>query len=125
MKVLAEAVYKNPNILANSPDWVLRYRKGRLHKVGNILARPNQQVTLTKMDHTEYPFIEDAEAAIETALAEIGMTAIAMRIKKGGKILDKIEVAAVVYFETAYHARCALHGLSTLGRVHLGPRRFF
>ena len=120
VKVLAEAVYRNPNILANSPDWVLRYRKGRLHKAGNILARPNQQVTLTKMDHTKYPFMEDAEAAIKTALTEIGMTAIAMRIKTSGEILGKIEVAAVVYFETAYHARCALRGLSTLGRVHLG-----
>ena len=60
VKVLAEAVYKNPNILSNAPDWVLRYRKGRLQKAGNILARPNQQVTLTKMDHTKYPFVEDA-----------------------------------------------------------------
>lgn len=119
VKVLAEAVYKNPNILSNAPDWVLRYRKGRLQKAGNILARPNQQVTLTKMDHTKYPFVEDAEAAIHSAMAEIGMNAIAMRIKKG-RILDKIEVAAVVYFETAYHARCALYGLSKLGRVHLG-----
>ena len=120
VKSLAEQIYKNPDVLANSPDWVLRYRKGRLHKVGNILARPNQQVTLTKMDHTKYPYIEDAEAAITNSLTEIGMNAIAMRIKKGGQILGKIEVAAVVYFETAYHARCALHGLEKLGRVHLG-----
>ena len=48
------------------------------------------------------------------------MTSTAMRIKKG-EILQRPEIAAaIVYFESAYHARCALYPLSTLGRVHLG-----
>ena len=119
VKQLADQVYNNPDTLTNAPDWVLRYRKGRLHNIDNILARPNQQVTLTQMDHTKYSAASQVEDAINSALATTGMNAIAMRIKKG-RIADKPQVAAVVYFESAYHARCALYPLATLGQVHLG-----
>ena len=119
VKTLADVIYNHPDVLTNSPDWVLRYRKGRLHKAGNVLALPNQKVTVTKIDAEQFKYIEDVEAAIIETLAKSCMTSTAMRIKKG-EILQRPEIAAIVYFESAYHARCALHPLSTLGRVHLG-----
>ena len=62
---------------------------------------------------------DQAEAAINEALAHVGLGAIAIKIRKG-LVLNKETIAAVVYFETAYHARCALRPLAHLGRVHLG-----
>ena len=116
---LADKVFNHPELLTSTPDWVLRFRKGRLHNTGDILARPDQQVTVTRIDPDTYHTEEDVAAIITAELAKKGMEAIGTKIRKG-QVLDKPSIVAVVFFTSAYHAKCALLPLSTIGRVHLG-----
>ena len=65
VKDLAHAIYNCPDILTNSPEWVLRYRKGRQKLVNNTVMLPNCQVTVSSMDPKEYKTEDDVVTAIE------------------------------------------------------------
>ena len=116
---ISDSLYTSPALLTNNPDWVTRYRRGRLHKAGKHLAFPNQKVSVTNISYETYPHYEDIEVAITEKLGTFHLTVIATKIKIG-EILGKKTIAAIVYFESAYHARVALKPLSHFGRVHLG-----
>jgi hypothetical protein len=123
VKDLAYAVYQHPEILTNSPDWVLRYRKGRLKIVNDTLALPSQQITLSGMDVHIFKTEEEVELAIHRTLRQVGMEATCIKVRKQGEYHDPLacsKIAAYVYFETAYHTRCAIAPLKSLGRVSLG-----
>jgi hypothetical protein len=122
VKHLADVVYKSPELLTNQPDWVLKYGKGRLQQVGDIQVLPNQKVTVTNINPVAYQSYEEVEDGIKDALSLVGMESIGTKIKhrSSGKILGENKIAAIVYFESSYHAICALQPLKSLGRVHLG-----
>ena len=119
VKKIADAIYTSPALLTNRADWVLRYRRGRLHKAGEHLALPNQKVSMTNIDCETYPRYEDIENAIIEKLDQVGLEVIATKIRIG-EVLEKRSIAAIVYLQSAYHARVALKPLSHFGRVHLG-----
>ena len=108
-----------PELLTNSADWVLRYGKGRAHNAGDRLVLPSQKVTITRISVDMYASYDQVESAINDALDRVGLVAISMNIRKG-RVLLMETIAAVVYFISAYHARCAVPALRQLGRVHLG-----
>ena len=49
VNALANAIYKHPDLLTNSPDWVIKYRKGRLKLIDEQLFLPTQQITVSKI----------------------------------------------------------------------------
>ena len=51
---LANAIYNHSELLTNSPDWVLKYRKGRLKLVDDQLLLPTQQITVSQIDIKQY-----------------------------------------------------------------------
>ena len=119
VKKIADAIYTSPALLTNIPDWTLRYRRGRLHAAGEHLALPNQKVSVTNIDYETYPRYEDLDNAIIEKLQQVRLEVIATKIRIG-EVLEKKTIAAIVYLQSAYHARAALKPLSHFGRVHLG-----
>ena len=119
VEALANAIYHHPLILTETPEWVLKYRKGRLKIVDDALLLPTQQLTLSHMS-LDYKTDQDVVTAIQEVLSEESQSAIAIRVRKSGYQLDVKAIAAHVFFETEYHARCAVRTLKSLGRVSLG-----
>jgi len=120
VKDLAFAIYNHPELLLNSPSWVLRYGKGRLKLVDNRLVLPSDQITLSNISTDDFETEEQVTNAILETLAGCGIDPVAIKVHKKGNVLVRIAIAAYVYFESAYHARCAIIPLKNLGRVSLG-----
>ena len=112
----ADSIYTSPALLTSTPDWVLRFRKGRLHSAGEHLALPNQKVSVTNIDYKTYPHYEDLVNSIHKNLGQVRLHVLATKIGE----LGKETIAAIVFLQSAYHARVALKPLSHFGRVHLG-----
>ena len=119
VKALANALYKSADILTNTPEWSLAYRKGRLKIVDEYLLLPSQQLTLSHIS-TDYKTDADVTQAINQKLADEHQSAIAIKVRKQGSQLGVTAIAAHVYFESSYHTRCAIRTLKSLGRVSLG-----
>jgi hypothetical protein len=120
---IADAIYNHPELLTSTPDWVLRYRKGRLKLVNDTLALPTEQITLSGLDVNVFKTDKQVETAIRNTLERAQMEATCIKVRKQGGVDDAIacsKIAAYVYFETAYHARAAVCPLKSLGRVSLG-----
>ena len=120
VKDLAHAIYNHSELLTNSPDWVLNYRKGRLKIAGDTLALPSDQITLSQIDPNGYATEEEVEATIKDTLATVGLTSTHIAVRKRGHINEIHSIAAYVYFASAYEARAAINTLKVLGRVSLG-----
>ena len=97
VKKIADAIYTSPALLTNTPDWTLRYRRGRLHAAGEHLALPNQKVSVTNIDYETYPRYEDLDNAIIEKLQQVRLEVIATKIRIG-EVLEKKTIAAIVYF---------------------------
>ena len=117
VEALANAIYKHSDILTNSPDWVIKYRKGRLKLVNDQLFLPTQQVTISKIPlqegtaDTQSKLTEDILQVSNTA----GLVPRVIKVRKGDT-----SAAAYVYFDSAYEARCAVQSLRQIGVVSLG-----
>ena len=117
VEALANAIYKHSDILTNSPDWVIKYRKGRLKLVNDQLFLPTQQVTISKIPlqegtaDTQSKLTEDILQVSNTA----GLVPRVIKVRKGDT-----SAAAYVYFDSAYEARCAVQSLRQIGLVSLG-----
>ena len=119
---IAFAVYEHPELLTNSPDWVLRYRKGKSKIVGDTLVLPSQQITLSQIDPQRYTDVHHVTTTIKLALDAFGIDPTQIKVRsQGGPLYNTpLAIAAYVYFETAYHARSAIQILNPFGRVSLG-----
>ena len=74
---------------------------------------------MTNIDYKTYPHYEDLDNAIHEKLEQVGLHVLATKIRIG-EVLGKETIAAIVFLQSAYHARVALKPLSHFGRVHLG-----
>lgn len=120
IKDLAYAIFHHSSLLTESPDWTVRYSKGRSKIVSDELFDPSQQITLSNLDPDQYASEEQVCNAILATLQTYDMQCKYIKVGKRIVASDNIKIAAYVYFESAYHARCALKPLRTLGRVFLG-----
>lgn len=118
---LAHAIYNHPTLLTDSPDWVLKYRKGKLKILDDTsLALPNEQVTVSQINPDGYQTEEDVSNAIISILTAVGLDARYIKVRKKDHSTSKRQIAAYVYFTSAYEARCALEPLKDIGRVSIG-----
>ena len=117
---LANAIYKHPDILTNSPDWVIRYRKGRLKIVNGQLVLPTQQLTVSQISIDEDDTQDTISERIRSRLQQDGLDPMAIKVRKGYNTHNKASAAAYVYFNSAYQTRCAAVPLKDVGRVSLG-----
>ena len=123
VKGLADAIYNHSDLLTNSPDWVIKYRKGRLKLVDDQLFLPTQQITVSKIPLQQTT--TDTQSIIATQctitnniqlmLKHSGLMPVVIKVRKG-----MASAAAYVYFDSAYEARCAVQPLRQIGIVSLG-----
>ena len=117
---LANAIYQHPELLTNSPEWVIKYRKGRLKLVNGQLVLPTQQLTVSQIPVTADDTEDTVTKRICTCLKKAGLDPSAIKVRKGKNSHDTVTAAAYVYFESAYQTRCAVQPLKPIGRVSLG-----
>ena len=81
---LAHAIYNHPDILTDSPDWVLKYRKGKLKIVGESLVLPTEQITLSQINPNDYNNEDAVVDAITKILQENGLQTQCVKVNRRG-----------------------------------------
>lgn len=117
---LANAIYEHPELLTNSPEWVIKYRKGRLKLVNGKLLLPTEQLTVSQIPVTADDTEDTVTKRICTCLKKAAIDPSAIKVRKGKNSHGIVTAAAYVYFESAYQTRCAIQPLKPIGRVSLG-----